>query len=255
MKSNNKLSCGTEDVACSLREVIVHFCSESESHSSILCPVSSSWSWSQSISVWEAVLNTNSDKPFRCSVIALLSLRAPAVLILSFCKASKRDLSLEIFEGRFISGFPMFFWLFVLGQSFWCFCCFFFFFALSLPEFIILSVFSVWTWYELLELYLGNCSSALLTCFYLSLHCSLSSPLSKVMLLAPLWLNPDLLLDCFSWISIWQVINGHCAACVTGVMSWKETLNLVSLAVFLKSRLLNLLPLSLKLFFCLSSAC
>lgn len=126
MKSNNKLSCGTEDVACSLREVIVHFCSESESHSSILCPVSSSWSWSQSISVWEAVLNTNSDKPFRCSVTALLSLRAPAVLILSFCKASKRDLSLEIFEGRFISGFPMFFWLFVLGQSFWFFCCFFF---------------------------------------------------------------------------------------------------------------------------------
>lgn len=106
---------------------------------------------------------------------------------------------------------------------------------------------------------LGNGSSALLTCFYLSLHCSLSSPLSKVMLLAPLWFNPDLLLDCFSWISIWQVINGHCAACVTGLMSWKETLNFVSLAVLCSLGYWIFysnfsLSLSLKLFSCLSSA-
>lgn len=29
----------------------------------------------------------------------------------------------------------------------------------------------------------------------------------------------------FSWISILQVINGHCAACMTGVMIWKQTFN------------------------------
>lgn len=122
MKSNNILSCRRENVARSLRDMIAHFCSEFESHSSILCPVSSSWSRSPTISVWETVQNTNSNKSFRFSAIALLSLHAPVVLILSFCKASRRDLTPEIFEGRFISSFCMFCWLFLLGQSF----CFFY---------------------------------------------------------------------------------------------------------------------------------
>lgn len=159
-----------------------------ESHSSTQCPVFCSWSWSQTISVWEAVLDINSNKSFRFSVIALLPSHVPAVLILSFCKASRRDLSLELFEQRFISSSHMFCWLFILGQSFW-FCLFwFFFFSLHKACQNLLSFLFSPFGHDMtfLNYTLGNGSSALLTCFYLSLHCSLSSPLSKVMLLAPL---------------------------------------------------------------------
>lgn len=225
--SSNTLSCRTENVTCSWREVIVHFCrlcSEFESHSSILCPVSCSWSWSHTISVWETLywiqiqISHLDSQQLPCCLYVFL-------LCWSFHSAKPRE---GIRFQRYLREDLLVVFIFFAGCSAWAslsgFFCFFLYWACQSLLSFLFSPFGHDM--SFLNYTSGNCSSALLTCFYLRLHFSLSSPLSQVMLPAPLWLNPDLPLGFFSWISIWQVINGHCTACVTGVMGWKETFKL-----------------------------